>query len=257
MSTSSTEQQQDGRSSSDKGAHFLLDLLSNKKPGNTGVSPSAQMDGRRVLSPSADHQIPRTNMSPPSLTNFMSFNNPVKSEESTTIPFEQDLSGRHTSEPVLQKQEQKPSPVNRNGTSSLPPPTKKQKVTKTLTKPAPSIPSRVIDMSDDSGASSSQQSYSQKKKQKDKELENSINELNSLAMTLQQKIHTLEMENKLLKDLVVSSGEMDGIEQAESIKKKLLKKAHQSSANEEEDDHEQAKESDDDHPDRPDSQDST
>ncbi|CCF57845.1 hypothetical protein KAFR_0D01980 [Kazachstania africana CBS 2517] len=65
----------------------------------------------------------------------------------------------------------------------------------------------------------------QRKKVKEKELEKSIQELNELSVNLQQKIHTLEMENKLLKNLVMSSGEINGAEAAEHIKQNLLKKA--------------------------------
>ncbi|CCK71984.1 Met4p KNAG_0I01990 [Huiozyma naganishii CBS 8797] len=62
-----------------------------------------------------------------------------------------------------------------------------------------------------------------KKRQKEKELEKSLKELNELASSLQQRIHTLELENKLLKNLVMNSVESEGIEKAESIKQKLLK----------------------------------
>lgn len=64
----------------------------------------------------------------------------------------------------------------------------------------------------------------QRRKVKEKELESSVAELSELAVSLQQKVHTLEMENKLLKNLVVSSGELEGIEKAESIRKQLLEK---------------------------------
>lgn len=46
-----------------------------------------------------------------------------------------------------------------------------------------------------------------KKKLKEKELENSIQQLKSLASSLENKIDTLQLENKLLKDLVVNSTE--------------------------------------------------
>lgn len=65
----------------------------------------------------------------------------------------------------------------------------------------------------------------QKRKLKENELESSVHELSELAITLQQKIHTLEMENRLLKNLVTSSGELEGIEKAENIRKELLSKA--------------------------------
>lgn len=65
-----------------------------------------------------------------------------------------------------------------------------------------------------------------KRKFKGKELEESIQELTNLATTLQQKITTLELENKLLKDLVNNSGELKGLERAESIKQDLLKRVN-------------------------------
>ena len=64
----------------------------------------------------------------------------------------------------------------------------------------------------------------QRKKIKEKELENTIQELRSLASSLESKIDTLQLENRLLKDLVVNSGEQEGIEKAEHIKQNLLKK---------------------------------
>ncbi|CDF91532.1 ZYBA0S12-01046g1_1 [Zygosaccharomyces bailii CLIB 213] len=72
-------------------------------------------------------------------------------------------------------------------------------------------------------AAQTQKSH-QRRKVKEKELEASVAELSELAISLQQKVHTLEMENKLLKNLVVSSGELEGIEKAENIKKQLLEK---------------------------------
>lgn len=64
----------------------------------------------------------------------------------------------------------------------------------------------------------------QRRKIKEKELENSVTELSELAISLQQKIHTLEMENKLLKNLVRSSGELEGIEKAENIRRQIMDK---------------------------------
>ncbi|GAV52414.1 hypothetical protein ZYGR_0AG04050 [Zygosaccharomyces rouxii] len=69
----------------------------------------------------------------------------------------------------------------------------------------------------------------QRRKIKEKELENSVTELSELAISLQQKIHTLEMENKLLKNLVRSSGELEGIEKAENIRKQIMDKINGSS----------------------------
>lgn len=62
-----------------------------------------------------------------------------------------------------------------------------------------------------------------KRKLKETKLETSIHELSELATSLQQKIHTLETENEVLKKLVISSGELEGIERAEMIKTELLK----------------------------------
>lgn len=62
-----------------------------------------------------------------------------------------------------------------------------------------------------------------KRKVKETQLETSIHELSELATSLQQKIHTLETENEVLKKLVISSGELEGIEKAEKIKTELLK----------------------------------
>lgn len=64
----------------------------------------------------------------------------------------------------------------------------------------------------------------QRKKLKEKELESSIHELTEIAASLQKRIHTLETENKLLKNLVLSSGETEGIKKAESLKKRILEK---------------------------------
>lgn len=71
---------------------------------------------------------------------------------------------------------------------------------------------------------SSKSQENSKRKVKEKELETSIQELSELAVTLQQKIHTLEMENKLLKNLVLSSGDLnmaglDNSFESESISK--------------------------------------
>lgn len=66
-----------------------------------------------------------------------------------------------------------------------------------------------------------------KKKVKESELESSVHELSELAVSLQQKIRTLEMENELLKNLVISSGESQGVERAEKIKTEILKKINE------------------------------
>ncbi|GAV47402.1 hypothetical protein ZYGR_0H02440 [Zygosaccharomyces rouxii] len=75
-----------------------------------------------------------------------------------------------------------------------------------------------------SATSAQVQKTHQRRKVKERELENSVTELSELAISLQQKIHTLEMENKLLKNLVRSSGELEGIEKAESIRKQIMDK---------------------------------
>lgn len=64
----------------------------------------------------------------------------------------------------------------------------------------------------------------QKRKMKEEELESSVHELSELAVSLQQRINTLEMENKLLKNLVLNSGKLDGTENAETIKRTILEK---------------------------------
>ncbi|QLL32815.1 hypothetical protein HG536_0D03370 [Torulaspora globosa] len=66
-----------------------------------------------------------------------------------------------------------------------------------------------------------------KRKIKETQLETSIHELSELATSLQQKIHTLETENEVLKKLVISSGELEGIEKAEKIKTELLKQLNE------------------------------
>lgn len=60
-----------------------------------------------------------------------------------------------------------------------------------------------------------------KKKLKEQELERTVRELNELAMTLEKKIQTLEMENKLLRNLVVEKGEQRNNEELENLKKKV------------------------------------
>lgn len=55
-------------------------------------------------------------------------------------------------------------------------------------------------------------------------MEGSIQELSELALGLQHRIHTLEMENRLLKNLVMERGELKGVEQAESVRRELMKK---------------------------------
>jgi hypothetical protein len=60
-----------------------------------------------------------------------------------------------------------------------------------------------------------------KKKLKEQQLERSVRELNELTMTLEKKIQTLEMENKLLRNLVVEKGEQRNNEDLENLKKRV------------------------------------
>ena len=63
------------------------------------------------------------------------------------------------------------------------------------------------------GESSNKKAKLQKdKKQKEESLENSIRQLGDLALELQMKIHSLEMENKLLKKMVLESENEGGKE---------------------------------------------
>ncbi|CCE63656.1 hypothetical protein TPHA_0F01720 [Tetrapisispora phaffii CBS 4417] len=62
----------------------------------------------------------------------------------------------------------------------------------------------------------------QKRKKKEQELESSVNKLSELAISLQQKIHALEMENKLLKQMVYSNGKISTESDAENLKKFIL-----------------------------------
>lgn len=55
-----------------------------------------------------------------------------------------------------------------------------------------------------------------KRKLKEKELEGSIQKLSDLAMSLQQRIHTLEMENNLLKNLVLREGDLESLKKENS-----------------------------------------
>ena len=66
---------------------------------------------------------------------------------------------------------------------------------------------------------------SNKKQKKEKELETTIQQLGNLANSLQNRIQSLESENELLKEFLISfTGEIGGAEKMESIKQKLLKK---------------------------------
>lgn len=67
-------------------------------------------------------------------------------------------------------------------------------------------------------------SSNKKRKIREYELESSVQELSQLVVNLQQKLHNLETENKLLKNLVMSNGKVEGTEKAESIKRDLLAK---------------------------------
>lgn len=59
-----------------------------------------------------------------------------------------------------------------------------------------------------------------KKKLKEQQLERNVRELNELTITLEKKIQTLEMENKLLRNLVVEKGEQKNNDELEYLKKK-------------------------------------
>ncbi|KAL3236124.1 Met4p [Nakaseomyces bracarensis] len=77
----------------------------------------------------------------------------------------------------------------------------------------------------DSTGRSQKAAEGSKRKIKEKELETSIQELSELAVSLQQKIHTLEMENKLLKNLVLSSGDLNMVGLDATASKSVGKKA--------------------------------
>ncbi|AET40165.1 Met4p Ecym_5411 [Eremothecium cymbalariae DBVPG len=61
-----------------------------------------------------------------------------------------------------------------------------------------------------------------KRKQKEKELETSVRELSELATTLKQRIQTLEMENRLLKNIVMDKGEVEGIKRVKRVKRESV-----------------------------------
>ncbi|ONH68783.1 Transcription factor zip1 [Cyberlindnera fabianii] len=59
-----------------------------------------------------------------------------------------------------------------------------------------------------------------KKKLKEQQLERSVRELTELTMTLEKKIQTLEMENRLLRNLVVEKGEQRNNNELEMLKQR-------------------------------------
>jgi hypothetical protein len=59
-----------------------------------------------------------------------------------------------------------------------------------------------------------------KKKLKEQHLERSVRELTELTMTLEKKIQTLEMENRLLRNLVVEKGEQRNNSELELLKQR-------------------------------------
>ncbi|KAH3683249.1 hypothetical protein WICPIJ_005777 [Wickerhamomyces pijperi] len=59
-----------------------------------------------------------------------------------------------------------------------------------------------------------------KKKLKEQQLERSVRELNELTISLEQKIQTLQMENKLLRNLVVEKSEVRNQEEVELLRMK-------------------------------------
>ncbi|AMD19694.1 HCL457Cp [Eremothecium sinecaudum] len=75
----------------------------------------------------------------------------------------------------------------------------------------------------DDKASKMGKSHSRRKK-KELELENSVKELGELATTLKQKIQTLEMENRLLKNIVAEKGENEGKVKGEEVRRQILSK---------------------------------
>lgn len=95
----------------------------------------------------------------------------------------------------------------------------------------PSVDRRAVEsktsLNSDEKRSSVSKVQHPKRKLKEQEMEGSIQELSELALGLQHRIHTLEMENRLLKNLVMERGELKGVEQAESVRRELIKKIKQ------------------------------
>ncbi|CAB4252505.1 similar to Saccharomyces cerevisiae YNL103W MET4 Leucine-zipper transcriptional activator [Maudiozyma barnettii] len=252
----------DERSSSDKGAHFLLDLLSDKKPTkrsrsqpqvnretphsqpspvNTNINNNGRRQESNVSEPAAVmHATPDVSNIRQNVQQQKQQQNRHNSSDDNTLTSPNYM--RHASEPISKKQNIVSKPVNKlpSGNAKIPSDlpvnsasTIKKESCSSITNISSAVDHSVNSNTQPKVEPTSHSTYAQKKKLKGKELENSINELNDLALKLQQKIHTLEMENKLLKDLVVNSGEQEGIEQAESIKQNLLKRAHQTTQEQE------------------------
>lgn len=231
------------RSSSDKGAHFLLDLLTDKSKMKPTSNLSNVTNIERPISQPISVPTPtsnssndepdrrqKSNISEPVLDTHISTGISNIRQSTSLNSITNNLSSKGTS--GIDDMRHLSEPIQRNHNANIVTLKEKivspKKITKPIIQKVASLPIPTTTTVEVKKESQSSISYSQKKKLKGKELENSINELNDLALKLQQKIHTLEMENKLLKDLVVNSGEQEGLEQAESIKQNLLKRAHES-----------------------------
>ncbi|AGO14278.1 AaceriAFL231Cp [[Ashbya] aceris (nom. inval.)] len=68
-----------------------------------------------------------------------------------------------------------------------------------------------------------------RRKQKELELEKSVQELSQLATTLKQRIQTLEMENRLLKNIVVEKGEPPNVEKSKGTQRHFYPEVHEGS----------------------------
>ncbi|CDH17360.1 uncharacterized protein ZBAI_09148 [Zygosaccharomyces bailii ISA1307] len=206
---SSTNSNENGSDAS-RNAGFLLDILSRgsqqTEARDTGFADSVlQLEVHRENSPRLEGSLRSGSL-------------PIKAEPEET---QRDLSSaaKTTKEETDDKQRMKRSKSTGDGVPSSFQQAKKRHTSSPSLSPSPPPQSNAAT----TVAVQTQKSH-QRRKVKEKELEASVAELSELAISLQQKVHTLEMENKLLKNLVVSSGELEGIEKAESIKKQLLEK---------------------------------
>ncbi|AEY97453.1 FAFL231Cp [Eremothecium gossypii FDAG1] len=66
-----------------------------------------------------------------------------------------------------------------------------------------------------------------RRKQKELELEKSVQELSQLATTLKQRIQTLEMENRLLRNIVVEKGEPSKTEKDKATQRQFYPEVHE------------------------------
>lgn len=197
-------------SDASRNADFLLDILSRgshqTEARDTGFADSVlQLEVHREDSPRREGSLRSGSL-------------PIKAEpEQTQSVF--SPAAETTKEETDGKQRMKRSKSTGDGVPSSFQQMKKRHTSSPSLSPSPPPQSNAATVV----AVQTQKSH-QRRKVKEKELEASVAELSELAISLQQKVHTLEMENKLLKNLVVSSGELEGIEKAESIKKQLLEK---------------------------------